>query len=436
MEKKRFYLEEQTGAAFYRDAESNTYTLTFQTAEIKLSNSLEAELLKQQDPLLERTIAEAEDELVITVHPQETVQPFSKFRKKGDYAKQIIGHSLIRAVAEHHSSRLHLIVCPENLLVTEGLDVHFIHYGIKESLPPYEKNEEKLFAELKTTLLVLLDGEYRFVEYMNFTDTMKLSARAKKLLEADTIEALLSCVETWIQEEERRASQMHMVPKQKWRLQKSLFFAVTGLLIPAVVFTVYALFFLHPRHDAFIASNEAYINSKPSDVITALEPYNPSQMPRVVQYQLAQSYVANEDLNMDQTANVQNTLTLQAEELYFQYWIAIGRGENEEANEIARQLQDGELEMYANLKWRDAIRQDLSLSGDEREELLNDIQADIDRYMREQQEREAEEEEDAAADDNATEEEPEQSEERSEDGEENEHEDEPEQNEEEENADE
>lgn len=82
MEKKRFYLEEQTGAAFYRDAESNTYTLTFQTAEIKLSNSLEAELLKQQDPLLERTIAEAEDELVITVHPQETMQPFSKFRKK------------------------------------------------------------------------------------------------------------------------------------------------------------------------------------------------------------------------------------------------------------------------------------------------------------------------------------------------------------------
>lgn len=159
-------------------------------------------------------------------------------------------------------------------------------------------------------------------------------------------------------------------------------------------------------------------------------------MPRVVQYQLAQSYVANEDLNMDQTANVQNTLTLQAEELYFQYWIAIGRGEHEEANEIARQLQDGELEMYANLKWRDAIRQDLSLSGDEREELLNDIQADIDRYMREQQEREAEEEADAPADDNATEEEPEQSEERSEDGEENEHEDEPEQKEEEENADE
>ncbi|MED4129429.1 hypothetical protein [Shouchella miscanthi] len=70
MDKKQFYLEEQTGATFIRDPETNTYTLTFQTAEIKQSHSLESELLKQQDPLLKRTIAEDEDELVITVHPQ------------------------------------------------------------------------------------------------------------------------------------------------------------------------------------------------------------------------------------------------------------------------------------------------------------------------------------------------------------------------------
>lgn len=434
MEKKRFYLEEQTGATFFRDTETNTYTLTFQTAEIKQSHSLESELLKQQDPLLKRTIAEDEDELLITVQPQETMLPFSKFRNKGDYAKQVIGYSLIRAVVEHSSSRLHLIVCPENLLITEGLDIHFIHYGIKESLPPYEKNEEKLFVELKTTLLVLLDGEYRFVEYMNFTDTMKLSARAKKLLETNTMEALLSCVEAWIHEEEERAKQVHMVPKKKWRLQKSVFFAVAGLLVPTIIFTIYVLFFLHPRHDAFIASNEAYINGNPSEVITALEPYNPSQMPRVVQYQLAQSYIANEDLNMDQTANIQNTVALQTEALYFDFWITVGRGDYEEANEIARQLQDGELEMYANLKWRDAVRQNTSLSGDDREELLNDIQADIDRYMQEQEEREAEEA-DATADDDGAEEGNEGNSELNED-EENERVDDPEQNEDEENADE
>ncbi len=137
---------------------------------------------------------------------------------------------------------------------------------------------------------------------------------------------------------------------------------------------------------------------------------------------------------MDQTANVQNTLTLQAEPLYFDYWITVGRGEYEEANEIARQLQDGELEMYANLKWRDAVRQDTSLSGDDREELLNDIQADIDRYLREQEEREAEEA-DATADDTEAEEDNEANSEPNED-EENERDDDAEQNEEEENEDE
>lgn len=107
------------------------------------------------------------------------------------------------------------------------------------------------------------------------------------MLETETIDALLSCVETWIHEEEQRARQVHMVPKKKWRLQKSLFFLLwQGCLFRLLSIPSMCFFFLHPRYDAFIASNEAYINSNPSEVITALEPYNPSQMPRVVQYQL------------------------------------------------------------------------------------------------------------------------------------------------------
>lgn len=156
MEKKRFYLEEQTGATFFRDTETNTYTLTFQTAEIKQSHSLESELLKQQDPLLKRTIAEDEDELLITVQPQETMLPFSKFRNKSEYAKQVIGYSLIRAVVEHSSSRLHLLVCPENLLITEGLTSTLSIMALKKVSPLMKRMTRSCLQSLKQHCLYCL----------------------------------------------------------------------------------------------------------------------------------------------------------------------------------------------------------------------------------------------------------------------------------------
>ncbi len=213
---------------------------------------------------------------------------------------------------------------------------------------------------------------------MNFTDTMKLSPLAKDLMESETLDGLLEKIELWIKEEEEKDDQSYALPKKKWTIYKTSFFVLIFLLVPACVYIVYALFFLQPRYEAFISSNEAFLNTNSSQVISELEPYNPEQMPRVVQYQLAQSYVANENLNMEQAANVQNTLTLQSAEPYFHYWIAIGRGDNEEANDIAKNFQDEHLIVYANLKWRDEVREDTDLSSEDRDALLTEIERVID----------------------------------------------------------
>ncbi|WP_078392474.1 type VII secretion protein EssB [Shouchella patagoniensis] len=396
MEQKAFYLEQKTGAEFTKDSGSDTYKLTFQTAEVKLSDSLEIEFLKEKDKLIDRVIEEKEDELIISATPKMRMVPFSQFRRKSQFAKLTIAHSLISLVKQHQTKRLNLIVCPENLLVNDSLLVSFIYYGVKESLPPYERNEDKVFLELQTTLAVLLDGEHRFSEYMNFTDTMKLSPLAKDLMESETLDGLLEKIELWIKAEEEKDSQSYALPKKKWTIYKTSFFVILFLLVPTCVYIVYALFFLQPRYEAFISSNEAFLNTNSSQVISELEPYNPEQMPRVVNYQLAQSYVANENLNMEQAANVQNTLTLQSAEPYFYYWIAIGRGDNEEANDIAKNLQDDHLIVYANLKWREEVREDTDLSSEDRDALLSEIERVIDDYMEALEEGEQDSEEAAS----------------------------------------
>ncbi|SDB86931.1 type VII secretion protein EssB [Shouchella lonarensis] len=379
-EKKQLYLEEQVGMQLEKD-ENNHYTITFQNEEIKLNDTLEAKVLDGCDLLTTREIKQSEDDFVIKIKPVIPLRSFGALKNKEESAKLFIAHALIQKVIEHDHDKLQLIVCPENLLVSDGLDVTFIHYGVKDSIPPYEKDNERVLLELRTTLLVLLDGNHRFKEYMNHHDTLKLPTKATSLLEQTTLEGLRELVSRWIQEHEQQEKLLHKVPKTKWTIQKWTGIGLGVALVPAIVYIVYVLAFLQPRQEAFTASHTAYLNENYSEVIDTLEPYAPSKMPRVVKFQLAQAYVATEQLKDKQKATLTNVLVLQAAEPYFDYWIAVGRGENEEAVDIARGLGDEVLIAYAQIKRREEIKNDKNLSGKEREDLIKEVEADIDDYM-------------------------------------------------------
>ncbi|WP_339165338.1 type VII secretion protein EssB [Siminovitchia sp. FSL H7-0308] len=390
-ERKRLYLEERLGMQLGKD-ENGYYTITFQNEEIQLNDTLEARVLDGCDPYTTREIEQNEDDFVIKVRPVIPLKSFGTLKNKEESVKLFVAHALIQKVIQHNHDLLHLIVSPENVLVSDGLEVTFIHYGVKDSIPPYEKTPDRLFLELRTTLLVLLDGNYRFNEYMNHHDTLKLSHRAEALIQQTTLEGLRELVCDWIREQEQQEKQLHKVPKTRWILQKWVGIGLISVLVPAIVYIVYVLAFLQPRQEAFTASHSAFLNENYSEVIDTLEPYSPSSMPRVVKYELAQSYVAVEPLQDYHRKNLKNVLVLQAAEPYFDYWIAIGRGENEEAIDIARGLQDKEWLVYANLKRREEVKNDNKLSGKEREDLIKEIEAEIDNYMHELEELAEEEE--------------------------------------------
>lgn len=68
------------------------------------------------------------------------------------------------------------------------------------------------------------------------------------------------------------------------------------ILVPLMFFTIYTLFFSQPRQDAYVESGESFLKQKYSEVIDRLENYDPKNMPYVVQYELAKSYVTYEPL--------------------------------------------------------------------------------------------------------------------------------------------
>ncbi|PLR75552.1 type VII secretion protein EssB [Bacillus sp. V3-13] len=388
-EQNRTYLEEQLEAVV--KTENKSVLLIFQREKIKLDHAAEVDMLKDIDPSIDKNIHLTEDELRFEFEPPSNYITFTKLKNKDKKSKWIFASQLVKKIMNHSLSRLHFIVCPENIVIDESLTPYFLHYGVKESLPPYEKDEERLWQEIKATVAAAVDGKFSFEKYLRFHETLELSPAAAKVMAAQSEEELLDTIRENMRLIERMEKKFVRVTRKKWNITRYAALGMIIVLLPALIFSVYSLIFAQPKQAAFIDSQEHYLKKNYSEVVGTLANYDVEDMPRVVQYQLAESYIVSESLSEDQRKNVQNTITLQADPQYYQYWIHIGRGNAAAALEIARSLEDRDLIVFGLLKYREEVKADEDLTSEEKQKTLDEIQAEIDEYEDERKALEEEE---------------------------------------------
>ncbi|NMH73174.1 type VII secretion protein EssB [Bacillus sp. RO2] len=377
-DQSRTYLEEEIGATLSKEGE--TIKLVFQKEKIKLEDAAEIRMLQEINTVIHKKIKETEDELTLIYHPPPSFSSFAKVKKKDEKSRWIFASQLIKSVRNHSLSRLHLLICPENMVVDESLTPYFLHYGVMESLPPYEKESEKLWQETKAVIAAAIDGKYSFKEYLKLYQTLELSPTAKSIMNAKNEEELLTFIRNGIKGLEEKEKQFIQLPEKRWKFTKYATIGLTVLLLPALVLVIYSFLFVQPKQAAYVQSSEHFLQSEYSQVVDTLSGYEAQEMPRVVQYKLATSYIINESLNEEQKDALQNRITLQSDPQYYQYWIHIGRGEAQEALDIARSLEDSEIILYALLKYKEQIRAQDDLTGEEKQNQLKEVQDEIDEY--------------------------------------------------------
>lgn len=114
-------------------------------------------------------------------------------------------------------------------------------------------------------------------------------------------------------------------------------------------------------------------------------------MPTVAQYELATAYISGADLSDKQRDIVKNTVTLQSDSNYYEYWINIGRGDAEAALENARFLEDRSLIMYALLEYQAQVQRDDSLTSKERQQQIDEIENELNKYEQDMKEESSQE---------------------------------------------
>jgi type VII secretion protein EssB len=379
-QKKGSYLQDKLEAVVHR--KEHKMTLIFQKEKIRLDDLSEISILKSISPAIQKDITMENDELRIENTIPDTFV-FPSLLKESEKERLMCSYQLVKKVQDHQLARLHLIVCPENIVFDQGLTPHFIHYGVKESLPPYEKDEDLLLKETKAAVTSIVDREHSFEEYMNFSGTLKLSPNTKRIVEAESFEQLSEVINHLIEETKKSDSLLMAVSKKKWKLNRYVLLGVSLLLIPALIYSIYSLFFLYPKQERVVSAQESFLLNKYSDVVTELQSYEIDEIPKVTQYQLALSYIINESLTEEQKENVRNTVSLQSDPLYYEYWINIGRGKAEEALEAARFLEDRDLIMFGLLKYREQVKADGDLDSEERQQKLDEIENELAEYEEE-----------------------------------------------------
>ena len=397
-EEKDSYIKQQLEAVITK--ENNTITYHFQRARLRLKNDLEIQPLKEKNIHINKQIVITDDEVNISFEIPPSYHPLSRIQKKKELAKWMLAYQLTKEVMDHSLKRLVPFVCPENIIFDSSYTPYLLHYGVKDSLVPFENNEEQLFLELKATLCYVIEGKHTFEEYMRFHEILKASEEVKKIMGTSSCDELLLYLQEKMADLEQKAKSFITIPNKKWKLQRYLLIGFIVCFIPALFYTIYSLVFVHPKQEAYVKGNQAFLEQRYSEVITLLQNYNPESMPYVVQYQLASSYVASEALQEEQRKNVNNALTLQADEQFFLYWIYIGRGTSDKALTIARTLEDQDLVIYALINYEDEIKKDKGLKAEKKQELLDEIKVELADFktQKEQEEKQLEEEQQAEQD--------------------------------------
>lgn len=397
-DKKTSYLEKQLEAAL--KFEQDKIVITFQREKIKLANELEITLLQENNPFIEKNITLTEDELIFTYKKEPNFMTFGKLRTLDERSRWMFASKVLRFIMLHQSNRLHLIVCPENILIDESLTAYFLHSGVKESIPPYERNKERLWAETKAIIAAAVQPKYKFDQYIQFSKSIELSPVAVKIMEAKDEQELLTIIQDQLQLLEKEVKKYTKIAKTKWNWVRYSLMGLLLVLLPLGIYTGYAALVIQPQQEAYVAVQAPYIQGNYSDIIDQLAQYDVEKMPNVIQYELSLAYIVNETLTEEQKENVLKTITLQTDPDYFKYWIYIGRGQAEEALTVARQLEDLDLIMLALLHYEESIKADRELDGEDREQLLDKVQTEINEVTKQLEElKEALESEDVNTDD-------------------------------------
>lgn len=355
-----------------KQKDKNLVVETIRKSQLAASNEFEIKKLSRpQDGFLPCSIEEEKESLVIRFDVHNVLSWLNIRREK----RELMISALIDAGKLQKSAELyHFTLNPDNLyydiqgrVSVKSRDV----YG-----PDSEYSREEFLTEYKSLIGCTLVKKYKFEDYeKGGQDLLKEDEFLSNILECTDVEQILEKLhEEYFRYREDRQERFVEIPRARNRAQKFTIGIFSVLVVAGAMLAGYLLLWVHPYEEAVIAANEAYLRSDYNGTVEALDSVEVGRMNVYQKYILAVSCVRCENFSDASLRNILNTINLNGDERVMEYWIYINRLDTEAAADIAMQESSNQLLYYAYLKERAIIENDSSLSGQEKMDLLSNIE--------------------------------------------------------------
>lgn len=366
---------------FQLDKGDDTWKLTVKRSDIGTQDLKQLELLSLHHPLfLEQDIDVTEDYVTFTYYPEEDGLSYETLKKEV-LSNQLRFTLNVVEFEEALNLPLTFFLHPEMIFITKDSRVKLAYRGIPEIMVPKTIDVSDFLRQLKCFIISYFTEEDFMSLYDGVLEVIQVPPFLDAIRQAESIDQVRQELQvSYRQKIKEEEETQQVVLKSRYKLYKYASIWLTVAVVTLVLPLIYLVFIQNPFKEKLLDADTAYIKSDYTSLIEELEPIGLNRLPYTQKYELAYAYIQSQDLNEEQQQVILNNVTLKTDELYLDYWIQIGRGENEEAIDIAKRLDDIDLILYSLNARMEQVREDGTLSGSEREELLESLQSDYDKY--------------------------------------------------------
>lgn len=323
--------------------------------------------------MLPMTIEEEKETLLLCfdmegMHSITEVQKMEKLQKL----------ELILQVAELEKDymRFEFQLSPENLYYDRLNRVKIKFRDITTGL--YEERKEQFLKLYQALIGYIMDGSRPYEDYLSGgKELLKDQKEVVTLLSAETLEEEISLLQT-LYENYKKEETILKIKVDKKKYKKMNIYGIVSSVLLVVLFgaVVYGYFWHIPRQDKIVEANDAYLQKDYIRVIDSLKDFEIGQMERAQKYILATAYIQGESVDSFSTKDkevILSKINYQSNEGIFDYWIHLGRMEVKEAENLALQMSDDQLLLYAYLQELSRIEDDQEMSGEEKSSKKQDL---------------------------------------------------------------
>ncbi|HFK6935258.1 TPA: type VII secretion protein EssB [Listeria monocytogenes] len=351
--------------------------------------------VRVNDPRLLALMNEANDYFVyqeITEHEDYYIFEYdlTDKDKTWDQTEHLYYHDQLRLLinanrlSETLNGRLNVVMHPDNLIYDENLLPYGLYRGFAGSIEPIAMSEADYIKQYKCLIIATIGSKYSFEQlFEGCLPLAKENNFIRDIAEAESLAAVVETLQEAYDAEKKRVDEtMKLVPQKRHSLFFRLTFLFAALLIILAIPLTYMSIVVVPYQSNLLTANEAYLSNDYELVIAKLGSQDASGLPQASKYELAYAYLQGEPLSSEQLSNIMNTLSLKSDERYLLYWIYNGQGKYDESLDLAKALGDEQLIIYGIYKNIEAINNNKSLSGADKEAQLKELNSSLEEHKK------------------------------------------------------